>query len=91
MADHTVELEAKLNTQQAEQKLNQLNAKAEKTVAGPGGEASVSLDKLGDSLKNLQRAVGGGLIASSLGNLAKQMGIFGDQTAQIVGQMQGSI
>ena len=91
MADHTVELEAKLNTQQAEQKLNQLNAKAEKTVAGPGGEASVSLDKLGDSLKNLKRAVGGGLIASSLGNLAKQMEIFGDQTAQIVGQMQGSM
>ena len=91
MADHTVELEAKLNTQQAEQKLNQLNAKAEKTVAGPASEASGALDQLGGTLKNLQRAVGGGLLASSLGNLAKQMGIFGDQTAQVVGQMQGSM
>ena len=90
MADHTVELEAKLNTQQAEQKLDNLASKAGKKLESPAGAAFKGLDGLSDSLKKLRNVVGGGVLVQSLGQLAKSMDLFGDKTDKIVSQFTGT-
>lgn len=84
MADHTVELEAKLNTQQAEQKLNNLASNAGKKLESPAGAAFKALNGLSDSLKKLRTVIGGGVLAQSLGQLAKSMDLFGDKTDRLV-------
>ena len=87
---HPVDLEAKLNTQQAEQKLNNLANKASKKLESPASPISKGIDGLSDSLKKFRNVIGGGVIAQSLGQLAKSMDLFGDKTDKLVNQFTGT-
>lgn len=87
---HPVDLEAKLNTQQAEQKLNNLASKASKKLESPASPISKGIDGLSDSLKKFRNVIGGGVIAQSLGQLAKSMDLFGDKTDKLVNEFTGT-
>lgn len=87
---HPVDLEANLNTQQAEQKLNNLANKASKKLESPASPISKGIDGLSESLKKFRNLIGGGVIAQSLGQLAKSMDLFGDKTDKLVNEFTGT-
>ena len=88
---HELELVAKLNTNEAQQKLDQLRQKQSKDATdGPASNASKGIDELADSLKKLKSAIGGSVLVHGFGQMAKNLELLGKNTDEIVNQFTGS-
>lgn len=64
--------------------MQQLNKGTASNVSSNSNAAASGVSKLSDSLKELKNLIGGGALAQSLGQLAKSMNLFGDNTDKLV-------
>lgn len=87
--EHTLTLKAVLDKSDVQQQLASLESQT--SAGGDTSSAASSLDKFSDSLKRLNRTIGGAAVTRSFLNLAKSAELFGEGTDKIVTQVQSSM
>lgn len=84
MAEHVLTLKAKLDTNDVQSQMQQLNKGTASNVSNNSNAAASGVSKLSDSLKELKNAIGGGVLVKSFTDLAKSAQLFGQNTTKYV-------
>lgn len=94
MAEHVLTLKAKLDTNDVQSQMQQLNKGTASNVTSNSNAAASGVSKLSDSLKELKNAIGGGVLVKSFTDLAKSAQLFGQNTTKyvdLINQSMGSL